>query len=94
MVALNKLAYRSLKPGGIFIITDHAAAAGSGAANTSDLHRIDPALVRKEVEAAGFTFVGESKVIANPADTHTLKVFDPAIRGHTDQFALKFRKGK
>jgi predicted methyltransferase len=94
MVAFNKLVYRELKPGGVYIITDHAAAAGSGAANTSDLHRIDPAQVRKEVEAAGFTFAGENKVLANPADTHALKIFDPAIRGHTDQFALKFRKGK
>ena len=94
MVAFNKLVYRELKPGGVYIITDHAAPAGSGAANTSDLHRIDPAQVRKEVEAAGFTFAGESKVLANPADPHNIKVFDPVIRGHTDQFAYKFRKGK
>jgi len=59
---------------------------------TSTLHRIDPALVRKEVEAAGFKYEGETKVLANPADDHTKKVFDPAIRGHTDQFVYKFRK--
>jgi predicted methyltransferase len=44
------------------------------------------------VTAAGFTFVGESAVLANPADDHHLKVFDPAIRGHTDQVVYKFRR--
>ena len=42
--------------------------------------------------AAGFVFDGESAVLANPADDHSKKVFDPAIRGHTDQFAYRFRK--
>jgi predicted methyltransferase len=46
------------------------------------------------VEAAGFKFEGESKALANPADDHTKRVFDPAIRGHTDQFIYKFRKPK
>jgi predicted methyltransferase len=92
LVAFNKLVFRSLKPGGVYLVLDHAAAAASGLANTADLHRIDPAAVRKEAEAAGFVFAGESRVLANPADNHTLKVFDPALRGHTDQFVLKFRK--
>ena len=92
VVAFNRLMLRSLKPGGIYVVLDHAAPAGSGVANTNDLHRIDPAAVRKEVEAAGFVFAGESKVLANPADPHTAKVFDPAVRGHTDQFVYKFRK--
>ena len=46
----------------------------------------------REVEAAGFKFVGESRVLRNAADDHTKSVFDPAIRGDTDQFALKFRR--
>ncbi|WP_420138469.1 class I SAM-dependent methyltransferase [Sphingomonas sp.] len=92
MIAFNKALYRALRPGGVYIVLDHAAAAGSGAADTNTLHRIDPAVVRKEVEAAGFKFDGESKLLANPADPHTAKVFDPAIRGHTDQFILRFRK--
>lgn len=92
MVEVNKLVFRSLRPGGVYIVLDHSAVAGSGAANAQDLHRIDAALVRKEVEAAGFVFAGESKALANPADTRTVKVFDPAIRGHTDQFVLRFRK--
>jgi predicted methyltransferase len=92
MVAANKVLFRMIRPGGTYIVLDHSAPAGSGAANTQDLHRIDAALVRQEVEAAGFVFDGESKVLANPADTRTVKIFDPAIRGHTDQFVLRFRK--
>lgn len=90
--AVNKAIYDSLKPGGIFIVLDHAAEPGSGLRDTETLHRIDEAAVKKEVEAAGFKLVAESNILRNPADSHTLKVFDPAIRGHTDQFILKFRK--
>lgn len=92
MIAANKVLFRMIRPGGTYIVLDHSAPAGSGAANTQDLHRIDAALVRQEVEAAGFVFDGESKVLANPADTRTVKVFDPAIRGHTDQFVFRFHK--
>ena len=89
---LDKAAFAALKPGGVFIVVDHAAAAGSGLRDTETLHRIDPAFVKQQVEAAGFKFVGESNVLRNPADDHSLKVFDKSIRGHTDQFAYKFRK--
>jgi predicted methyltransferase len=68
------------------------APAGSGVADTDTLHRIDPAVVKKEVEAAGFVFDGESDALRNPADPHTAKVFDKSIRGHTDQFIYRFRK--
>jgi predicted methyltransferase len=61
---------------------------------TSTVHRIDPAIVRKEVEAAGFKFAGESKLLAHAADDHSKNVFDPALRGHTDQFIYKFTKPK
>jgi predicted methyltransferase len=84
--------FKALRPGGHFIVVDHAAAPGTDAATAKPLHRIDPALVKAQVVAAGFVFEGESKAIANPADPHDKAVFDPAIRGHTDQFALKFRK--
>ena len=89
---LDKAVFAALKPGGTFIVIDHVAEAGSGLRDTDTLHRIDPALVRQQVQAAGFDYVGESDVLRNPADDHTLKVFDPAVRGHTDQFAYKFRK--
>jgi len=92
LVAFNKVLYGIVRPGGVYIVLDHSAPEGSGVSDTQTLHRIDAATVRKEVEAAGFVFDGESKVLANPADPRTAKVFDPSIRGHTDQFILRFRK--
>ena len=89
---LNREVYAALKPGGLYVIIDHVAAAGSGLRDTDTLHRIDPAAVKAEVAAAGFVFDGESQVLRNPADSHELKVFDKSIRGHTDQFIYRFRK--
>jgi len=88
----NKMVFDDLKPGGIYLVLDHAAEAGSGGRDTRTLHRIDPKTVKKEVLAAGFVFVGSSDLLRQPADNHALKVFDPAVRGNTDQFILKFRK--
>jgi len=90
--ALNRQIFAALKPGGIYLVLDHAAAPGSGARDTSTLHRIDPEAVKSEVIAAGFVLAGSSDLLRRPADTHELKVFDPSIRGNTDQFILKFRK--
>jgi predicted methyltransferase len=90
----NKMVFDDLKPGGIYLIVDHAAEAGSGARDTKTLHRIDPKTVQAEVTAAGFVFVAGSEALHRSGDNHTLKVFDPAIRGNTDQFILKFRKPK
>lgn len=92
MVAFNRAVFAALKPGGLYIVLDHVAAAGSPADVTDTLHRIEPAVVRREVEAAGFRFVGESTVLANPADPHTAGPFSPSIQGQTDQFIYKFRK--
>jgi predicted methyltransferase len=92
MAAINKAIYDALKPGGVYIVLDHAAAAGTGVSETNTLHRIDPATVKAEVTAAGFEFVGESDVLSNPADDHTLAIFDPKIKGKTDKFIYKFRK--
>jgi predicted methyltransferase len=89
---LNKQVFDALKPGGLWVIIDHVAPAGSGMADTDTLHRIDPAIVKKQVEAAGFVFDGESNALRNPSDPHTIKVFDKSIRGHTDQFIYRFRK--
>jgi predicted methyltransferase len=89
---VNKAIYDALKPGGTYVVLDHAADPGSGLRDTETLHRIDPAAVKKEVMAAGFQFVGEDNVLRNPADPHTKNVFDASIRGKTDQFIFKFRK--
>ena len=89
---LNKQVFDALKPGGLWVIIDHVAPAGSGMADTDTLHRIDPAIVKQQVEAAGFVFDGESRALRNPADPHTIKVFDKSIRGRTDQFMYRFRK--
>jgi predicted methyltransferase len=88
----NAAVFRALKPGGAYLVIDHAAAAGSGLRDTETLHRIDPQAIRQEVTAAGFVLERESALLANPADAHTLAVFDPAIRHHTDQVILLFRK--
>jgi predicted methyltransferase len=89
---LNKAVFAALKPGGVFVVIDHVAEAGSGLRDVDTLHRIDPAIVKAQVIAAGFKFDGESDVLRNPADNHKVKVFDTTIRGHTDQFAYRFRK--
>lgn len=89
----NAEIFKSLKPGGVFLVIDHAALAGATTAPDA-LHRIDIAQVKAEVEAAGFKLESESPLLADKADTHTVSVFDPSIRGKTDQFILKFRKPK
>lgn len=89
---VNAEVFKSLKPGGLYVIVDHVAAPGSGLEAATKVHRIEPSIVRQEVEAAGFRFEGESPLLRDSADPHTASVFDPSIRGKTDQFAMKFRK--
>jgi predicted methyltransferase len=89
---LNKAFFNAVKPGGVFIIIDHAAAPGSGLSATETLHRIDPAALRREIEAAGFIFEAQSGDLQNAGDDHSRPVYDPLVRGNTDQFVFKFRK--
>jgi predicted methyltransferase len=89
---VNQGLFAALKPGGTLIVVDHAAAAGKGASQAETLHRIEASFARAEIEKAGFVFEEESTLWRNPADPHTALVFDPAIRGKTDQFAYKFKK--
>jgi predicted methyltransferase len=89
---VDKAIFRSLRHGGVFLVIDHAAAPRSGVRDTNTLHRIDPAVIKRDLAAAGFRLEAESAVLRNPADAHTLRVFDPAIRGRTDQVVLKFVK--
>jgi predicted methyltransferase len=88
----NRAVYERLKPGGSYVVVDHAAGAGAGAPDAQSLHRIDPAIVREEVAAAGFVLDEESAMLANKNDPHSIKVFDPSIKGNTDRFVYRFVK--
>lgn len=90
--ATNAAAFAALKPGGVYLVSDHQGAPGSAATQTSTLHRIEDAAVIREVEAAGFKLEARSQILRHPADDHTQKVFETGVRGKTDQFVLKFRK--
>jgi predicted methyltransferase len=83
---------RVLKPGGYLVVMDHAAVAGSPETSGNDLHRIDAAIVKPMIEAAGFTQDEESQLLANAADDHTRGVFDPSIQGRTDQWLIRYKK--
>ena len=89
---VNAAVFRALKPGGVYVIIDHHAVAGSDLSAADTLHRIDIEAVKREVTAAGFVLDGESALLASPADPLTASVFDPSIRGRTSQFMLRFRK--
>ncbi len=93
-LATTKKLYAALKPGGLFLVVDHVANADADFKAPNSLHRIDPQAARLEIEKAGFRFVGASRLLANPADPHDKLVFDPSIRGKTDQFIFLFRKPK
>ncbi|MEM8771864.1 MAG: class I SAM-dependent methyltransferase [Pseudomonadota bacterium] len=84
--------FRILKPGGAFIILDHAAPEGASTESGGELHRIDPAVVKRLAQAAGFELVEESDLLSNPEDQYELSVFDPEVRRRTDRFLLKYRK--
>ena len=92
LAALNKRFFAALKPGGVFLVIDHVAEAGSGLRDTETLHRIDPQRMRSEIEAAGFVLESQSDVLRNPADDHSRSVFDPVVRGKTDQVVFRFVK--
>ncbi len=94
ITALNKMVFDSLKPGGVYLVIDHASAPGAGKSAVQTLHRIDPEAVKKDILSVGFVLEGESKVLQNLNDAHTIGVHDASMRGTTDQFTLKFRKPK
>lgn len=91
-LAFDRAVYKALKPGGIFFILDHQGAPGLTDADIEKLHRINRDVVVKEVTSAGFKLVDEGNFLRRPGDDHTKPIFDESIRGHTDQYALKFVK--
>lgn len=88
-VAMLKGIYDSLKPGGVLGLIDHVGIAGQ---DNAAFHRIQPQQARDAVVKAGFTIEAESNILANPADDHTKRVFDPSVARHTDQFLIRARK--
>jgi predicted methyltransferase len=90
--ALNRKVLAALKPGGVYGIIDHAAAAGAGATQAETLHRIEKRTVVDEIQAAGFMLAREGTFLANAADDHSAAIFAPAIAGKTDRFVLRFEK--
>jgi predicted methyltransferase len=91
--AFLKAVYASMKPGAVIGVIDHIANAnGDTRATVEKLHRIDPNVVKADFKRAGFVFVKSSDLLRNPADDHSLLVFDPKIRGHTDRFIFLFKK--
>ena len=90
--ALNAAAFAALKPGGSYLIIDQSAVAGAGEDVLLSLHRIDEAMVKREVLAAGFVLEAESDHLRNPADNRRSMVFDREVNRAADQFVLRFRK--
>ena len=85
--------FAAMKPGATLGIIDHVASPGGDTRAVVDkLHRIDPAVVRADFERAGFVLDGESQILRNPQDDHSLLVFDPKIRGKTDRAFFRFKK--
>lgn len=91
MVGVNRAIFAALKPGGVYLVIDHAAAPGAGFTFADTLHRSEAEAVKAEVLAAGFTFDGESKAASLASDNHS----QPAVEDGTqaaDEFVLRFRK--
>ncbi len=84
--------YAAMRPGGVVGVIDHVGVGSDTRALVDKMHRIDPAVVRADFARAGFRLEAQSSLLANPADDHTLGVFDKAIRGKTDRFLYKFVK--
>jgi predicted methyltransferase len=84
--------YAALKPGGTLLVVDHSAVPGAGVAAANAVHRMDLQVAIAALTEAGFTVEAESEIYRRPADPRTANVFDPAIRGKTDQFILRLRK--
>jgi predicted methyltransferase len=91
-VAFDRGVFNALKPGGTFFVLDHEAPPGTDTAGITRLHRIEKAQVIREVTSVGFKLVAEGTFLRHRSDDHTLPIFDPKVRGQTDQYALKFVK--
>lgn len=84
--------FAEVKPGGHVVVIDHAGPSGDVREIADRLHRIDPARVKADMKAAGFVLEAEGTFLQNKADDHSKLVFDPAVRGKTDRFIMRFRR--
>lgn len=88
-----KALYAAMRPGATVLVIDHVASAGGDTREVVEkLHRIDPAVIKADFQRAGFVLEAESDILRNPADDHSLNVFDEKIRGKTDRAMFRFRK--
>jgi len=81
----------SLKPNGIIILIDHAAAPDTGISMTSKLHRIDENWVQSDMHDNGFELIETLNTLRNHNDTYDLKIWDPQVRHKTDRFIHKYK---
>ena len=88
----NKAVFNALKPGGVFMVIDYAAAPGSAFGATQKLHRVEADAVKKEVEAAGFVLDGQSTILRQSSDDHTLPSGSATMKDKADEFILRFKK--
>lgn len=84
--------YTAMKPGGTIAIVDHVGSGGNTREIVKKLHRIDPAVVKADMNRAGFVLEAQSNMFANPEDDISKLVFDPSVRGKTDRIVMRFRK--
>jgi predicted methyltransferase len=91
---VNKAIFDALKPGGVYVVIDHSGRPGTGYSEMNTLHRIEEPVVKRMLAETGFVLEAETDILHNPADPRDKTVFDPSIRGKTDQFVLRFRKPK
>jgi predicted methyltransferase len=87
---LNRAVFQALKPGGLYVIADHAGRPGTGISESGTLHRIEESFLRGEVEAAGFRLAEEGNFLRNPNDPRDRNTPEPPQP--KDEFVLKFVK--
>ena len=87
---MNRAIFAALKPGGMYVIADHAGRAGTGISESGTLHRVEEAFVRSEVESAGFRLRETGYFLRNPNDPRDRNTPDPPQP--KDEFVLKFVK--
>ena len=87
---MNRALFRALKPGGVFVVADHAGRPNTGISESGTLHRVEESFLRREIEAAGFRLVAEGNFLRNPADPRDRNIPEPPQP--KDEFVLKFVK--